>query len=449
GPVDHLHELEAGPGSLGGRLLRHADAPSHGRGLRPDELLPAQRTVRAGHRAEHGVRGRLLRRGGDGDPLPLPVADAGLRHPRPRPGPDGGGQGRRQRLRLGHGLQRPLRPDLGVRGRNHPPGLGAPLALRVDLGPQLGPPQRAPRPHDELAARPLLRGPGHPRHLRLRRRLRRGDAAPDPRLLRAGRRGPRAQGGDGQDRPQRLVPRGEDPGGHRQAGPDVVAAGPGADRLPLAGLAQRRRLQRPDALGEPGRPDGPGGDAGLPRPRDPDGPGPVARSMADLQTLLFDLDGTLVRTREASWELFRQTNEKFGLGVDTPSAFFRLFNQNFYAALGQKSDSEEVKRHFQELLRDEYSPDLVPGMANVVHALAGHYTLIVLSSNTMEAVRRILLNCDVAHCFAHVFTGDVTPSKVDAIRRFLADPSYSCGRRCSPHYEESTPQRLHDPQEAM
>jgi phosphoglycolate phosphatase len=171
--------------------------------------------------------------------------------------------------------------------------------------------------------------------------------------------------------------------------------------------------------------------------------------MSELKTLLFDLDGTLVRTREASWELFRKTNEKFGLGVDTPSAFFRLFNQNFYDALDQKSDSDEVKRHFQELLRESYSPDLVPGMANVVHTLAGHYTLIVLSSNTMEAVRRILLNCDVAHCFAHVFTGDVTPSKVDAIRRFLADPSYSCGRRCSPHYEESTPQRLHDPQEAM
>jgi phosphoglycolate phosphatase len=178
--------------------------------------------------------------------------------------------------------------------------------------------------------------------------------------------------------------------------------------------------------------------------------------MSELKTLLFDLDGTLVRTREASWELFRQTNEKFGLGVDTPSAFFRLFNQNFYAALDEKSgnghggaEAEAVKRHFQELLRQDYCPDLVPGMANVVHSLAGHYTLIVLSSNTMEAVRRILINCDVAHCFAHVFTGDVTPSKVDAIERFLADPSYSCGRRCSPHYEESTPQHLHDPREAM
>ena len=177
--------------------------------------------------------------------------------------------------------------------------------------------------------------------------------------------------------------------------------------------------------------------------------------MAELKTLLFDLDGTLVRTREASWELFRQTNEKFGLGVDTPSAFFRLFNQNFYAALDERSgngagaEAAAVKRHFQELLRQDYCPDLVPGMANVVHALAGHYTLIVLSSNTMEAVRRILLNSDVAHCFAHVFSGDVSPSKVDAIGRFLADPSYSCGRRCSPHYEEGTPQRLHAPAEAM
>jgi phosphoglycolate phosphatase len=177
--------------------------------------------------------------------------------------------------------------------------------------------------------------------------------------------------------------------------------------------------------------------------------------MAELKTLLFDLDGTLVRTREASWELFRQTNEKFGLGVDTPSAFFRLFNRNFYEALDEQSnhgtgaESAAVKRHFQALLRDEYCPDLVPGMANVVRTLAGSYTLIVLSSNTMEAMRRILLTAGVASCFAHVFSGDVTPSKADAIRRFLADPSYSCGRRCSPHYEESTPLRFHDPQEAM
>ena len=136
--------------------------------------------------------------------------------------------------------------------------------------------------------------------------------------------------------------------------------------------------------------------------------------MAELKTLLFDLDGTLVRTREASWELFRKTNEKFGLGVDTPSAYFRLFNQNFFAALDEKSgngngagaEAAAVKRHFQDLLREEYCPDLVPGMANVVHTLAGQYTLVVVSSNTMEAV---LGRSSAANAIGSDFSGRCCP----------------------------------------
>jgi phosphoglycolate phosphatase len=175
--------------------------------------------------------------------------------------------------------------------------------------------------------------------------------------------------------------------------------------------------------------------------------------VAESQTILFDFDGTLVRTREASWELFRQTNEKFALGVDTPSAFFQLFDRNFYSALdeasGNNGAAEAVRRHFQDLLRTEYSPQFVPGMTKVVHALAAHYSLIVLSSNTMEAVRRILLANGVANCFAHVFSGELAPKKNEAIARFLADPSYSAARRCTPHYEESMVPRLHEPSEAM
>jgi phosphoglycolate phosphatase len=177
--------------------------------------------------------------------------------------------------------------------------------------------------------------------------------------------------------------------------------------------------------------------------------------MAELRALLFDFDGTLVRTREASWRLFQQTNEKFGLRVGTPSDFYQMFDQNFYAALDEaaaantNAQGEEVREHFQGLLRTSYTPDLVPGMARVVRALAGYYTLVVLSANTMETVRRILLADDLATCFAHVFSGDVSPSKHEAIRLFLKDPSYSCGRRCSPSYDESSLPRLHQPDEVM
>jgi phosphoglycolate phosphatase len=178
--------------------------------------------------------------------------------------------------------------------------------------------------------------------------------------------------------------------------------------------------------------------------------------MTALRTLVFDFDGTLVRTREASWDLFRETNERFSLGVDSPSAFFGLFSGNFYEQLDGvvsrtigPASCAAVREHFQELLRTRYAPSLIPGMASTLRTLAGHYTLVVVSSNAMLAVRRTLLAGGVAECFAHVFSGDVYPAKVDAIHQLLADPTTTCGRRCSPHYDESTAPRAHDAREVM
>jgi len=177
--------------------------------------------------------------------------------------------------------------------------------------------------------------------------------------------------------------------------------------------------------------------------------------MAALTTIVFDFDGTLVRTREASWALFRETNERFGLGVDSPEAWYRLFHGNLFSALDEAAGGAgteragQVRAHFQGLLAERYNPELVPGMANVVHELAAHYALVILSSNTMEALRRILLANGLAQCFAHVFSGEVAPDKHEAIQRLLDDPSVSCGRRCSPHYEESTALRTVEAGEVM
>ncbi len=62
-----------------------------------------------------------------------------------------------------------------------------------------------------------------------------------------------------------------------------------------------------------------------------------------------------------------------------------------------------------------------------------------MSSNAMAAIRRTLENSGVAHCFAHVFSGDVEPDKAVSIRRILGDPSYTSIRRCSPAYVEDGP----------
>ena len=86
--------------------------------------------------------------------------------------------------------------------------------------------------------------------------------------------------------------------------------------------------------------------------------------------VIFDLDGTLVQTRKASWEVFRQISDEFGLGLSGPQEYYALFNGNVFASLDQlcqgRADSAQVKKAFLDRLRAEYNPALVPGMVDVV-----------------------------------------------------------------------------------
>lgn len=160
-----------------------------------------------------------------------------------------------------------------------------------------------------------------------------------------------------------------------------------------------------------------------------------------VQAVIFDLDGTLVQTRVASWEVFAQVNERYGLGVDQPAQYFDLFRGNVFESIRglcrDEAQANEVTAAFLELLRKEYTPPLVPGMADVVRRLASHCTLVVISSNAMEVLRRILVANDLAYCFAHVFSGDVEPDKRKAIRAFLSDAANGYGRRCVADYDET------------
>jgi phosphoglycolate phosphatase len=152
----------------------------------------------------------------------------------------------------------------------------------------------------------------------------------------------------------------------------------------------------------------------------------------EITAILFDLDGTVVQTREASWALFAETNREYALGVDTREQFFELFESNVFRSLARvcadPAQAEAAKQHFMQLLRTRYHPGVIPGMVNVIRTLAEHVTLAVISSNTIEAIRRVLESNAIDTCFAHVFSGDVQPSKAEAIRHFLSDPAYAIRR---------------------
>lgn len=158
------------------------------------------------------------------------------------------------------------------------------------------------------------------------------------------------------------------------------------------------------------------------------------------RAVLFDLDGTLVQTREASWVVFQETNRAFSLGIDTQDAYFALLTDNLFASLRKlcrdEQTSDAVTRHFLNGLKVSYFPPLVPGMRDVVRSLAGSCSLAVISSNATAVIRRILVGARIQHCFSHVFGGDVEPDKRASVRRFLTDEGYVIGRSCRPDYRE-------------
>lgn len=169
--------------------------------------------------------------------------------------------------------------------------------------------------------------------------------------------------------------------------------------------------------------------------------GPAGRPPT--RAVIFDLDGTLVQTRVASWEVFSRISERFELGVTRPEEYFDLFRGNVFASIRElcrdDDHAAEVKEAFLELLRSDYTPPLVPGIVHVVRRLAAECTLAVMSSNAMAVLRRVLVTNDIAFCFAHAFGGDVAPDKRAAIRSFLVDTSSGFGRRCVADYDEEAP----------
>jgi phosphoglycolate phosphatase len=156
--------------------------------------------------------------------------------------------------------------------------------------------------------------------------------------------------------------------------------------------------------------------------------------------VIFDLDGTLVQTREASWNVFRPISSRHGLGIDAPEDFYQLFAENFFASLRAACATPQladvVTAEFMAALDEHYSPAMVPGLIDVVKAMVPYSKLAVLSSNTTAVVRRVLRSNKLEYCFAHVFGGDVEPDKSTGIARFMSDAATGSGRLCRAYYDE-------------
>jgi phosphoglycolate phosphatase len=134
------------------------------------------------------------------------------------------------------------------------------------------------------------------------------------------------------------------------------------------------------------------------------------------QTLIaFDLDGTIVDSREDLAESTNEMLESYGAGplaVDAVTAMVgegaRMLVARALRAAAPTADLSEALARFREIYDRRLLIHTRPydGIPAVLHAAAARATLAVLTNKPEAPARRLLDAFGLATCFAHVIGGD-------------------------------------------
>lgn len=144
-------------------------------------------------------------------------------------------------------------------------------------------------------------------------------------------------------------------------------------------------------------------------------PDPGRRSMR-YYLLLFDLDGTLVDSRESIRQSMRLTLEKLGV-PGTPESRDRLNGKPLGEALklaGVKDVNEavEVYRSYYFDLQEKIEK-LYPGVKDMLHSLYDRAEMAIVTNKGPRGTENALVNNGIKGYFSHVFCDNGGPVKPD------------------------------------
>jgi phosphoglycolate phosphatase len=138
--------------------------------------------------------------------------------------------------------------------------------------------------------------------------------------------------------------------------------------------------------------------------------------MESEKLVMFDFDGVIADSWCGQKGTCVDTLREYGLDEFATSATFRdLLESNWFDALARAGVPDHVVTELEERFGSGPSPDLFPGMAEVIERLSQAHTVVVITSSDTEHVRRILDERQVRGV-AEVVGGDVEPSKTRKIR---------------------------------
>jgi phosphoglycolate phosphatase len=138
--------------------------------------------------------------------------------------------------------------------------------------------------------------------------------------------------------------------------------------------------------------------------------------MGSEKIVMFDFDGVIADSWCAQKGAFVDALRSCGLHEIATSATFRdLLDANWFEALLEAGVPEEVVLEIEQGFGAGPTPELFPGMAEVIERLAEAHPVVVITSSDTSDVERILQERQVRGV-VEVIGGDVEPSKTRKIR---------------------------------
>jgi HAD superfamily hydrolase (TIGR01549 family) len=134
----------------------------------------------------------------------------------------------------------------------------------------------------------------------------------------------------------------------------------------------------------------------------------INKSLQNINTLLFDLDGTLLDTFSVHLEIFKSTFAHFGIQL-TKEKFLSAYSPNWYKiyeAFGLKKENWSSADAFWLKEAEKITVRLFPEVKDVLSKLVEHYTLGLVTSGSKSRIERDMIATGINTLFKTVVTGD-------------------------------------------
>lgn len=132
------------------------------------------------------------------------------------------------------------------------------------------------------------------------------------------------------------------------------------------------------------------------------------KSLQNINTLLFDLDGTLLDSFAVHLEVFKATFVQFDIQL-TEEKFLSSYSPNWYKtyeAFGLRKEDWATADALWLKEAEKKNPQLFSGVNETLIKINGDYTLGMVTSGSKSRVVRDLKATGIAHFFKTIVTGD-------------------------------------------